>query len=399
MELPTEISLLLQDAAEKLKGSLRRTFMAQVVNTLGDGGQRRAEKVLDWNRTTIRKGQHELSSGFACLDAFNLRGRQKAEERLPHLLNDISELVDSQSQIDPTFQTQRLYTRLSAAEVRQQLIEQKRYEAEQLPTVQTINTKLNDLGYTLKTVAKTKPLQKLPETDAIFAQLNVVHRLSAEDNTILRVSLDAKAAVKVGLFSRGGRSRLSVAAWDHDFSPDVTLTPFGLLLPHSHDLWLYLTTSTVTSDFIVDTLHHWWQQVCVRFPFVQTLQLNLDNGPETNSHRTQLIHRLIQFAQRTGLTLHLAYYPPYHSKYNPIERCWAGLENHWNGTLLDSVETVVRFAQSLKWRGKHPFVTLVTRTYATGVKLTKQAMRVCEEQIERLPNLSKWFVTICPNTT
>jgi hypothetical protein len=399
MELTAEIIMLLQDAADKLKGCDRRTFMAKVVSALGWGGQRRAECALGWDRGTIRKGTHELASGFACLDAFSLRGRRKAETRLPHLLEDIRSLVDSQSQIDPTFQTQRLYTRLSAAEVRQQLIEQKQYAANQLPTIQTFNTKLNQLGYTLRTVAKTQPLKKLPETDLIFAQLHLIHQRSAHAERSLRVSLDAKATVKIGLFSRGGRSRQAVAAWDHDFKPEVTLTPFGLLLPHSQELFLYLTTSKVTSDFIVDTLQDWWQRVSTRFPFVQTLQLDLDNGPETHSRRTQFVYRLIQFAQTTGLTLELAYYPPYHSKYNPIERCWAGLENHWNGTLLDSVETVVRFAQSLKWCGNHPFVRLVTQAYATGVKLTKQAMSACEERIDRLPSLRKWFVTICPTTT
>jgi Rhodopirellula transposase DDE domain len=155
----------------------------------------------------------------------------------------------------------------------------------------------------------------------------------------------------------------------------------------------------MSRDFIVDTLQDWWQLVGPHFPLVKMLQLDMDNGPENHSHRTQFISRLIQFVQSTGLTLELAYYPPYHSKYNPIERCWAGLENHWNGTLLDTVETVVRFAQSLKWCGTHPFVKLVTRTYETGVKLTKQAMRTCEEMIDRRPSLRKWFVTVRPNTT
>jgi Rhodopirellula transposase DDE domain len=249
MELTAEIKMLLQDAAEKLKGSDRRTFMATAVSMLGRGGQRRAERELGWDRTTIRKGTRELASGLACLDAFRLRGRHNVETRLPHLREDIRSVVDSQSQIDPTFQTQRLYTRLSAAEVRQQLIEQKQYATEQLPTVQTFNTKLNELNYRLKTVAKTRPLKKIAETDAIFTQLNVVHQRSAQEESILRVSLDAKATVKVGLFSRGGRSRLSVAAWDHDFTPDVTLTPFGLWLPHLQELFVYLTTSKVTSDF------------------------------------------------------------------------------------------------------------------------------------------------------
>jgi hypothetical protein len=397
MELTADITRLLQDAADKLKGTDRRTFMAKTVQELGRGGQRRAERELGWDRTTIRKGMHELKSGLACLDAFCLRGRKKAEDHLPNLLNDIRAIVDSQSQIDPTLQTERLYTRLSAAEVRRQLIAQKGYTDAELPVVQTINTKLNDLGYRLKTVAKTRPLKKLPETDAIFAQLAVVHEASRHDPTVLRISFDAKATVKVGLFSRDGRSRLPIAGWDHDFSPMALVTPFGFLLPELDELFLYLTTSKVTSDFILDALTDCWTRLQPRFPQVKTLQCDCDNGPENHSHRTQFIARLIAFANATGLTIELAYYPPYHSKYNPIERCWAVLEQHWNGSLLDTVQSVVELAKTMTWHGHHPTVSLVTRPYATGVKLTKQAMQACEALIERLPRLEKWFVTIRPS--
>ena len=106
------------------------------------------------------------------------------------------------------------------------------------------------------------------------------------------------------------------------------------------------------------------------------------------------MQRLVEFAQRFHLTIRLAYYPPYHSKYNPIERCWGILEQHWNGALLDWVEAVIQYASTMTWKGKHPVVTLVRTTYQTGVKLTKEAMDLVESQIQRLPSLSKWFVDI-----
>lgn len=131
--------------------------MARTTKELGPGGQRKAEVALGWNRETIRKGTHELESGFTCQDAFAARGRKKAEEHLPQLLNDIKSIVDSQSQTDPQFRNQRLYTRLSAAEVRRQLILQKGYSDNELPTATTIATKLNLLGYYPNKVAKSKP--------------------------------------------------------------------------------------------------------------------------------------------------------------------------------------------------------------------------------------------------
>ena len=162
MELTDSLKALFIETTQALKGSGRRVFMARTVQELGPGGQRRAERALGWNRATIRKGTRELESGFAIVDAFALRGRKRAEEQLPHLLTDLVALVDGQSQADPQFRTNRLYTRLTAAEVRRQLLAQKGYTDEELPTVQTIGAKLNALGYTLKTVAKTQPQKRSP---------------------------------------------------------------------------------------------------------------------------------------------------------------------------------------------------------------------------------------------
>ena len=160
MEFTDSLKTLFMDTARSLKGSTRRLFMARTVKELGPGGQRRAERDLGWSRVTIRKGTHELESGFQCLEAFSARGRKRVEDHLPHLLADIKALVDSQSQTDPQFRTARLYTRLSATEVRRQLIAQKGYTDDALPTVQTLTTKLNALGYYPKKVAKSQPQKK-----------------------------------------------------------------------------------------------------------------------------------------------------------------------------------------------------------------------------------------------
>lgn len=163
MELTNSLKALFIETANSLKGSARRLFMARTVKELGAGGQRRAERALGWGRMTIRKGMHELDSGFTCLDAFAARGRKRAEDHLPNLLTDMTAIVDSQSQADPQFRTHRLYTRLSAAEVRRQLIAHKGYAEDALPTVQTLTTKLNALGYYPKKVAKSQPQKKFPK--------------------------------------------------------------------------------------------------------------------------------------------------------------------------------------------------------------------------------------------
>lgn len=160
IELTDSLKNLLKETVLQLKGAARRRFMAQTVLELGYGGQSLAAQELGWNRTTIRKGIKELKTGITCIDNNSAKGRKKAEEHLPNLLEDIKNLVDSQSQTDPTFKSKRLYTRLSAAQVRKQLIEKFGYIDQDLPTEETIRVKLNNLGYRLKRVAKILPQNK-----------------------------------------------------------------------------------------------------------------------------------------------------------------------------------------------------------------------------------------------
>jgi len=157
VELTAQVKEYLQGTAASLRGADRRLFMARTVRLLGPDGQRLAERELDWNRVTIRKGTHELDSGIRCVDAFCLRGRKRAEEHLPRLLDDIKAIVDANCQTDPSFQTQRLYTRLAAATVRRQLILHKGYSDEELPTAETIRCKIHHLGYRLRKVQKCRP--------------------------------------------------------------------------------------------------------------------------------------------------------------------------------------------------------------------------------------------------
>jgi hypothetical protein len=238
------------------------------------------------------------------------------------------------------------------------------------------------------------PPKRVPQTDAIFEQLSRVNSQADEAPDTLRLSLDAKAMVNIGPFSRKGKGRTKTKAVDHDFKPEATLTPFGIFLPEHDDLALYMTRSKVTSDFIVDRLGDWWESNKVRFPGVTTLALNLDNGPENHSRRTQFLKRVVGFARRYRLDIELAYYPPYHSKYNPIERCWGILELHWNGALLDPVEAVLGYAETMTWKGGHPEVVLIEAEYSKGVRLSREEMEALESKVIRLPTLEKWFVSI-----
>ena len=159
-KLTPELKELLNETRLKLKGAERRIFMAKVVCLLGRGGQIRAERELGWDRKTIIKGTKELKSGFDCIDNFSGRGKHPVEKKLENLLEDITQIVSPVSQCDPTFRSTELYSPLTAEEVYRRLIENKNYRPDQLPTVRTISTKLNQLGFRLKKVTKCKPKKK-----------------------------------------------------------------------------------------------------------------------------------------------------------------------------------------------------------------------------------------------
>ena len=163
MDLAPEVVDLIRRTADTFPwGPARRRYMADTATTL-HLGQRQASLLFGWGRDTLRKALHEHRTGLTCHDATNCRGRKPIEFHLTHLLEDIKDLVKDHVQTDPTFRTTRLYCRLTAPEVRRQLISRKGYTDEQLPSLQTITTKLNALGYHLGKVRKCLPQKKSPK--------------------------------------------------------------------------------------------------------------------------------------------------------------------------------------------------------------------------------------------
>ena len=151
-----------------------------------------------------------------------------------------------------------------------------------------------------------------------------------------------------------------------------------------------------TSDFWVDALQLWWQQVRPQFGHIRRLVIFLDNGPKNAGTRTQWLKRMIEFAHWSGLEIRLVYYPPYHSKYNPIERCWSSLEKKWGGTLLTSLQVILEQARRMTWLGKHPQVQCLDGDYPEGVRLSKKEMKPYEARLERSKTLPKYDITIKP---
>jgi hypothetical protein len=183
--------------------------------------------------------------------------------------------------------------------------------------------------------------------------------------------------------------------WDHDPPAKEKLTPFGILMVASGALML-IFGSRETSDAWADALMMWWGQARAGLVQVKRLVIYLDNGPKNSGRRTQFLKRMVEFADWSGLEVRLVYYPPYHSKYNPIERCWSALERKWNGVLLDRLKVVLQCALRMRWKGHHPTVRRLEGVYPDGVRLTTVEMRPYEARLQRSAALPKYDITIRP---
>jgi transposase len=196
---------MMQAAAKRLRGHQRRLFLAEVTLTLCDGNTRQAERRFGWGRETIAKGLHELQQGIRCVENFAARGRPRWEEEDPRRAQDIRAIVEPCTQADPELKSERRYTNLTAKELRQQLQSKHGYAEKDLPCERSMRDILNRMGYRLKRIQKAKPLKKTPQTDAIFANVHAAQEEIKTNPTTLGISVDSKAKVNEGDYSRGGK--------------------------------------------------------------------------------------------------------------------------------------------------------------------------------------------------
>lgn len=314
------------------------------------------------------------------------------------MTKSIEDTVSEHSQIDPSFKTQKCYVKVTAGFILRELVLKKGYHLNSF-CKKTVNNVLNRLGYNLKKVLKTKPLKKIAETDAIFENVEKQHSLAKSNPRILRISIDVKAKVKIGNLSRGGYSRLQEApiAEDHDQKWDAVLVPFGIYELNSDTVSIIFGNSHETSNFITDALEKWWE----KRQFAQTdydlLMIDLDNGKPVAGNTRQFLNRIIAFSEKINMPIQLVYYPPYHSKYNPVERVWAALENYWKPLILETVDNTLKIAGQMTWKGMNPIIHFIDKTYPKGITLSDDDFSKLDPFICRNPNLLKW--DICINKT
>ena len=226
-----ELKAVIKDAARRLTGFDRRSYQAETTNRYFNGSARKAERITGWGRSAVEKGLKETESGIRRPDNFGGRGKKRTEDQYPDLKRDIAEPAEPCTQADPALKSSLRCTRITSKSMRKALIDEKGHDDKDLPCADTIGNILNRTGCNLKRVLKTRPIKKIPEVDAIFENVWAADAESDSNPESLRISVDAKAEVKAGEFSRNGSSRDKEAkeGADHDMNPTAKLVPYGIL--------------------------------------------------------------------------------------------------------------------------------------------------------------------------
>ena len=351
-------------------------------------------KIFGISRVTIRKAIKLFKKEIVYYPTTETRGRKKLTEIYPCLEKDITKVIENSLSTDPKFKTEKQYVNMTVKEIKKQLIETGKYEENSFCN-SSLNNILNEMGYDLKKVKKTKPLKKIKETDDIFDNVKKKKEEGLSDNKTVMISIDTKDKVLLGPFSRNGYNRVVIEAVDHDLTNNC-LIPFGILDLKKNIPYFFNYTSKPTSLDLVDCIEEFYVEQYLNSD-INKLMIFLDNGPDNSEVRTIFLSGLINIAKKYNIKVELIYYPPYHSKYNPIERLWARLEMIWNGFLLETVDIYLNFMKNLTWKGVKSVTKLKEVKYEKGLTINKKKMKNLEDKyITRTEGIKKWSVLITP---
>ena len=329
--------------------------------------------------------------------SIEFRGRKKIEDKFPEIKNQIRDILNNYEYTDSHFKTEALFVDLSLKNLRNELIQRYDYTEENCPCKSTLSRLLNDLGYKIQKVKKTKVLDKVPETDAIFENINETKQfITKSSDDVAVISIDDKNRKKIGNISDNGYSWFSRQALDHDTNFNCTVVPFGILDLKTNETFVYCNKGSSTANFKVDCIENYLVNKQKKYN-IKRLIIFLDNGPENSSRRTLWMKCLIDLANKYNVSIELVYYPPYHSKYNPIERYWARLQLSWSGLIINTVDKLIEIINKVNWKGIYTQAILVNKEYKKGISIDKNEIKILEKKhVYREEGIEKWSLVITP---
>lgn len=381
---------------KKVKNKLEKAKMIKaLICDLGGKGISIIANLLGMAFNTVKS--YYLTDFNSIQISIEFRGRKKVEDKFPEIKHQIRDILNNYEYTDSHFKTETLFVDLSLKNLRNELIQRYDYTEETCPCKSTLSRLLNDLGYKIQKVKKTKVLDKVPETDAIFENINETKQFITKSSyDVAVISIDDKNRKKIGNISDNGYSWFDRQALDHDTNFNYTIVPFGIFDLKTNETFVYCNKGSSTANFKVDCIENYLVNKQEKYN-IKRLIIFLDNGPENSSRRTLWMKCLIDLVKKYNISIELVYYPPYHSKYNPIERYWARLQLSWSGLIINTVDKLIETINKVNWKGVYTQATLVNKEYKKGISIDKDEIKMLERKhVYREEGIEKWSLVITP---
>ena len=378
----------------------RRVWAAAEARAIGYGGESLVSCATGLSRSTIRNGRQELDSGNSDLERIRRpgAGRPGIEQSQPGVKQALEALVDPLTRGDPTSPLRwtcksraKLTTALSKAGWR--------------VSSTTVGRLLNELGYSLQSVRKSREGTSHPDRNGQFEHIN-----ATADDFLKRmqpvVSVDTKKKELVGDFKNNGREWQPKATPEkslvHDFPQDAMgkAIPYGVYDMGRNEAWVSVGREHDTPAFAVASIRRWWSAMGKsKYPDANELFITADAGGSNGYRSRAWKHELQKFADETKLRIRVSHFPPGTSKWNKIEhRLFCHITQNWRGKPLRTFETIVdligntRTASGLRVKAK-----LDRRKYPTGIRTTKAEMEALS--LHQDEYRGEWNYALHPRTS
>ena len=395
---------------ESLNERDRRRYAGIEAFKLGHGGQHYIAKILRCSRTTVRKGAAEVTGlpmrivqeiiGKIPVDFSKIRkvggGRKPYWISHPQIDEQFLCVLREHTAGDPMDEKLR-WTNLREWEI----VEALKSEYGIKISRNVVRQLLKRHGYRLRKAQKRQSMKKsVPDRNKQFDNIMELKSLYFKAGNPI-ISMDTKKKEHLGNFYRDGRlyTLEELQVYDHDFSSFAE----GVVIPHSlYDLqlnigYVHVGTSHDTSEFACDSFRHWWyNHGCKNYSNASSILVLCDGGGSNSSRHHIFKYDLQILADEIGVEIRIAHYPPYCSKYNPIEhRLFPHITRTCQGVVFSSLELVTELiSKTSTQKGLKVFVHVIDKLYKTGRKVSetfKSTMRIIFDKI-----LPKWNYCAVP---
>ena len=368
--------------------------VGSLVADLGKRSISGVSRALHISREKVKSCYDKFKNGIQIKLEF--RGRKTIKIKYPNIKKDIEKIIEKYKNVDPHFKSDLLYISITPTSIINELVLNYSYPPK-FACYNSIVKVLKEMGYKYHKIPKSEIIDKIPETDEIFENVNdCLESLDKNNEEVAAISIDDKSTKKIGKFSDNGMTWVNAVALDHDTVFKYAIKPFGILDLKTNDVFVTCTPYSSTAEFKVDCIEKYILEKNKKCK-LKKLVIFLDNGPENSSKRRLWLKQLKNLSIKYNLIIQLVYYPPYCSKYNKIERVWARIQIEWRRITIESLEILLACLNNITWIDKKINGFLSLKEYKKGIKISDYELETkINPYIIREKGLEKWSLVITP---